>query len=112
MARLRTAPVSPARAALLGQWQHLTRVALPAMAAAHRWPIRNDHCFMRVCLDAAVQARWDTVVRRPATHNLTDAQLAAAVLTAARIVEDPQALWALNRASLEFRKLQAPPPRR
>ena len=73
------------------------------MAIAHRWPIRHDHCFMRVCLDAALGVRWDRVVRRPAIRHLTDAQLAAAVAVAERIVADPAALPALNAASLRLR---------
>ncbi len=44
---------------------------------------------MRVCLDHAIGARWDTVVARPAVRHLTGAQLAAAVEIAERIVREP-----------------------
>jgi len=73
------------------------------MTAAHGWPIRLDHCFMRVCLDDAIGVRWDTVVQRPAVRRLTDAQLARAVATAERIVADPALLGPLNHASLRMR---------
>ncbi len=91
------------RTALLDQWRELTRRTLPAMAAAHGWPIRLDHCFMRVCLDDALGVRWDTVVRRPAVTHLTDAQLARAVATARRIAAAPELLRPLNTASLRMR---------
>ena len=73
------------------------------MAAAQRWPIRLDHCFMRVCLDAALGQRWDSVIARPAIRHLTDAQLGRAVAVAEAIVRDPASLPALNRASLACR---------
>lgn len=91
------------RQALLGRWQALTRHVLPDMAAVHRWPIRLDHCFMRVCLDDAIGVRWDAVVQRPAVRHLTDAQLARAVAAAERIVEDPDLLHSLNKSSLRMR---------
>ena len=73
------------------------------MANTHRWPIRFDHCFMRVCLDNALGTAWHTQVRRPAIRNLTDAQLRDAIAWAERIVADPAMLPPLNRRSLEWR---------
>lgn len=91
------------RAEAVARWLHLTRVALPAMAATRRWPIRLDHCFMRVCLDLAVGAPWHERVRRPAVRHLDEAQLRAAIAVAERIVADPGSLPALNRESLAMR---------
>ena len=91
------------RAALLERWTLLTGTVLPAMAARHDWPIRLDHCFKRVCLDAALGARWDTLVRRPAYRHLDLSQLAAAVSQAEAIVALPSLLPHLNRASLRLR---------
>ena len=91
------------RSALIDRWLALTRHTLPSMAVEQRWPIRLDHCFMRVCLDDAIGVRWDTVVRRPAVRHLTVAQLAHAVATAERIVEYPELLCGLNRSSLKMR---------
>ncbi len=73
------------------------------MAAAQGWPIRLDHCFMRVCLDHAIGRRWDEAVGRPAVRHLTDAQLAHAVATAEAICRDPALLRPLNAASLRMR---------
>jgi hypothetical protein len=89
---------------LLQRWLELTRVVLPRMAAAQRWPIRNDHCFMRVCLDAAIGRPWHEVVRRPAIRHLSDDQLARAVAIAELIAAQPQELDALNQESLKKRQ--------
>ncbi len=94
--------------ALLARWQELTRKTLPTMAPAQGWPIRADHCFMRVCLDAAIGARWDTKIARPAIRHLTVDQLARAVGIAEHIVAEPSLLPALNRQSLAFRRRQPP----
>lgn len=73
------------------------------MAEGRRWPIRLDHCFMRVCLDAAMGQRWDRVVRRPAVRHMTLAQLECAVGVAERIVVEPGVLEGLNAQSLGWR---------
>ena len=100
----RAEPADPARAALVARWYALTRGTLPAMAAAQRWPIRLDHCFMRVCLDAALGSPWTAAVERPAVRTASDAQLRAAVAVAEAIAADPASLPALNEASLSGRR--------
>ena len=98
------------RAALVERWLLLTRRILPAMAEQERWPIRFDHCFMRVCLDDAMGRPWTEVVRRPAISTMSDAQLAAAVRTAETIVEQPDTLTVLNERSLQQRRAARSPP--
>ena len=93
-----------AREQLVARWLDLTRRVLPDLAQGARWPIRFDHCFMRVCLDHAVGQPWHERVRRPAIHNLTDDQLLAAVAVAERIAADPDTLPALNAQSLAWRR--------
>ncbi len=93
----------PGREALVARWLELTRDILPGMAATAGWPIRLDHCFMRVCLDAAIGRPWHEAVRRPAVRHLTGEQLARAVAVAERIRERPDELAALNTASLRAR---------
>ncbi len=78
------------------------------MAPGQGWPIRLDHCFMRVCLDHALGCRWDTVVQRPAIRNLTADQLARAVTAAEQILAQPGLLPAMNDASLAMRGHQRP----
>ena len=91
------------RDALLDRWNDLTRRVLPGMAAAEGWPIRLDHCFMRVCLDTAFGRPWHEVVRRPAVRHMTEAELARAVAVAERIAAAPSLLPALNAESLRLR---------
>jgi hypothetical protein len=95
---------APADAALLARWFELTRRILPGMAAAQRWPIRLDHCFMRVCLDAAFGRPWHEAVRgRPAVRHMLGAELARAVAVAERIAAAPSILPAMNARSLRLR---------
>jgi hypothetical protein len=91
------------RPVLVARWLDLTRSVLPRMAASCRWPIINDHCFMRVCLDISLGAPWHTCVKRPAIRNLTIPQLKAAIATAEAIAAEPQTLEALNRKSIRWR---------
>ena len=98
------------RDVLVGRWLELTRSVLPAMAADQGWPIRADHCFMRVCLDALAEAPWPQVIARPAIRHMTEAQLAAAIGIAEDIVRRPETLRPLNAASLRHRRRAVPPP--
>ena len=49
---------SSSREALLARWFDLTRHVLPELALRENWPIRADHCFMRVCLDHEKDRGW------------------------------------------------------
>jgi len=83
----------------------VARVArLVARAAAENWPIRSDHCFLRIAYDDAVGAQWDRVHARPAWRNLPFDRLAAALAALERIDRDGlAALVPLNAASLAMR---------
>jgi hypothetical protein len=92
------------REQLAARWLELTRTILPGMAPAQRWPIRFDHCFMRVCLDHALGRPWHDAVRRPAIRHLEPDQLRAAIAVAEGIVAEPARLRPLNDASLAWRR--------
>ncbi len=78
---------------------------LVARAHAEQWPLRADHCFLRVAYDAAVGAKWDTAFARPAWRSLPLDRLDAALAVLQRIErEGPAALVTLNAASLAFRR--------
>lgn len=88
----------------MARWLDLTRRVLPGMARAEGWPIRLDHCFMRVCLDHAIGQPWHQRVRRPAIRHLDDDGLRRAVAVAERVAADPAALPDLNAQSLAWRR--------
>ncbi|MEH3105932.1 MAG: GCN5-related N-acetyltransferase [Sphingomonas fennica] len=91
------------RAALEARWLALTRRTLPALAA-RGWPIRADHCFMRVLLDHAHHGRWtDHVAKRPAYAYAAPAALARAVALGEAVAAGTADLTALNRQSLAWR---------
>jgi hypothetical protein len=104
-AMLPFAPVDPCRRAeLVARWGQLLRHVLPKVAVQHRWPITQDHCFMRVCLDTALGAPWHTIVKRPAIRHLSDDELAVAIAVAEGLMHEPETLDGLNQQSIRWRK--------
>lgn len=94
----------PPQAPTIAHFKHLTEVALPALAREHRWPIRLDHCFKRICLDAAFGDVWYNHLPRPAERHLTGEPLARAIHCAEAIAaEGLPALTLRNAESLRFR---------
>ncbi|MEM1115014.1 MAG: hypothetical protein AAF845_01465 [Bacteroidota bacterium] len=101
--------------ALRDRYLDLTREALPARAAAEGWPLRFDHCFMRVVLDDVFGGVWyDHVEGRPAYRHLDADALRAAIAVAESILDEGEPrLRALDAQSLRFRgKRPKPAPRR
>lgn len=92
------------RIALEARWLDLVRRELPAIAAERRWPVRVDHCFARVLLDAACGAPWRERVRPPAYRNLPSPLLERAVELAEGSLAGRVDLPALNRRSLDLRR--------
>lgn len=97
------------RTDLEAEWLNLTREALPAAAKARGWPIRLDHCFMRVLLDHAYESPWmDHVARRPAYKHASDDALARAVEAGRAALSGEADLAAMNRQSLDWRGKRGP----
>ncbi len=71
-------------------------------AAAPDWPIRRDHCFLRVAYDNAVGAKWDTIVAPPAWRNLPEPVLVKALWLLGEM-GDLAVLRHLNDRSLALR---------
>ena len=92
------------RHSLVARWFLLVRTVLPEMAERCRWPISQDHCFMRVCLDTALNGIWTDTVQPPAIRHLNDKQLRQAVAVAETLVCAPESLNALNRQSITWRQ--------
>ena len=92
------------RAALEARWLQLTRTALPAVAVERKWPVRLDHCFQRILLDAACGGRWyDHIAARPAYRTCDSVILARAVALGEAVLVGNGDLHALNRESLDWR---------
>lgn len=75
-------PAEPRTAAdedMVRHFKALTEAELPAMARMHRWPIRLDHCFKRICLDHAFADVWYRHLPRPAERHLRGEALQRAV---------------------------------
>ena len=78
---------------------------LPAAAARHpEWPIRRDHCFGRVILDAVCGAPWREVLAPPAWRHLDPEQLSRAIHLADALLAGEADLEELNRSSLTRRR--------
>ncbi len=92
------------RVELERRWLELTRADLPAVAAERGWPLRFDHCFQRVLLDAACGCCWyERVESRPAYRYAPEPVLAKAVELGEALLAGTADLPALNRQSLAWR---------
>jgi hypothetical protein len=104
----REAPLGWARREeLLVRYRQLVDDELPRRARAGRWVVTADHCFGRILLDSAVGGCWYDVLdrrRSPASAQLDDDQLAAAVALAERVLaEGDPLLRELDAQSLAWR---------
>ena len=92
------------RPALEARWLELTRTVLPGLAPRRGWPVRNDHCFQRILLDAVCGGRWyDHVSGRPASRAIDAERLAAAILLGRQVERGEADLPTLNAQSLRWR---------
>lgn len=99
----RDAPHGESRAALEHRWLGLTRERMPAAAGPH-WPVRHDHCFQRILLDAACGGVWyDTILGRPAYRHAPEEVLRRAVDLGEAVLGGRMDLVELNARSLEWR---------
>ena len=92
---------------LVAEYERLAKDALPARAKEKKWPIRFDHCFMRVMLDCAFGKCWYECLDRKrgsAISQISDADLAAAVAVGKRMeAEGRSAVDELDARSLRLR---------
>lgn len=83
----------------------LVRTELPTVAKRKQYPIRFDHCFLRVIYDNLFDAPWRTVLHenRAAIYQLTEVQLKQAIALAENMLEDRECCVQLNQKSLLLR---------
>ena len=102
-----SAPPPQSRDELVAEYTRLAKDALPARAKEEKWPIRFDHCFMRVMLDGAFGKCWYECLDRKrgsAISQISDADLAAAVAVGRRMeAEGRSAVDELDARSLRLR---------
>lgn len=92
------------RAALERRWLELVRIDLPSVAVERRWPVRLDHCFARILLDAVCRQPWRQRVRPPAYRNLPVPLLARAIALGEAALMGGVDLHRLNTESLVMRR--------
>jgi hypothetical protein len=101
------------REALEHRWRDLTGDDLPARAREERWPLRQDHCFMRVLLDDACGGRWyDHVEGRPAYRHLDADRLERAVATGEELLASDDGRAMLERLDDQSLRWRGKPPKR
>lgn len=82
----------------------LTETVLPARAKERSWPIRFDHCFKRICLDAGFKDVWYHHLPRPAEKHIAGDALAQSLRCAEDLARGDLALLEQrNRDSLRWR---------
>ena len=91
--------------ALVGQYLHLTRTVMPALAhtSKRHWPVRNDHCFQRIVLDTICGGVWYEHMARPAYKHLSETEATHAVHLCNQIIAGKADLHVLNQQSLAWR---------
>jgi hypothetical protein len=83
----------------------LTKHTLPYMAQDphRRWPVKHDHCFQRIVLDAVCQGVWHQHINKPAYLHLTQDQTDDAVALCHQIISGQANIHILNTQSLRWR---------
>jgi len=64
----------------------------------------KNHCYWRIALDNMLNAKWDTVIKKPAHAHLNDDQIQSVVSLLLAYQTDLTLLKAHNLKSLNFRK--------
>ena len=90
---------------LASRYMLLTKETMPALAkSSHQhWPVRHDHCFQRIVLDAICGGVWYDHLARPAYKNLNYDQAKRAVALCEAIMSGDVDLDKLNHQSLIWR---------
>lgn len=90
------------------RWRNLVENELPrAVREGGRvWPVRFDHCFARILLDNTHGRPWREVVTPPAWLNTSEEVLFEAIKLGEAVLDGRADLNALNRRSLDMRRIR------
>lgn len=87
-----------------------TYLGLPESLAEQYTELNFDnHCYLRIALDNALGAKWDTKIARPAYRNLTIAKRHEVLSLLRRYETDRPLLLQHNEISLSYRKQASTP---
>ncbi len=91
--------------ALRSELLHLAREVFPVAARAGKFPIHQDHCFLRIVYDNLFEQKWQDVLPKgeAAYKQLTNNQLQAAIALGHSIIADAATCTELNQKSLAWR---------
>ena len=91
--------------ALREHLRQMANVEFPEAARRGGYPVRFNHCFLRIVYDNLFGAPWRSVLPqgRPAIEQLDAEQLARATAIGREIIDYPEACRRLNRESLRLR---------
>lgn len=81
----------------------LVNKQLPAAARDGSYPVRFNHCFARIILDNICGCEWYKMIEKPAYKHMTEAQLKQAIALGEELLTNPEACFAANTASLQYR---------
>ena len=96
---------SPEVLALRARLLALANDEFPAAAKTGGYPVRFNHCFLRIVYDNLFGAQWQTVLPKgkAAYKQLNAGQLADAIELGERVIADPETCRVLNDRSLAWR---------
>lgn len=89
---------------MIEEWKQvvLELVSL-AQQNTQMYPVKYNHCFIRIILDQLCQDCWYNHISKPAIYNMTNEQLSKAIELAKVIIKHPEICWVWNMQSLKWR---------
>lgn len=85
--------------------RQLANEDFPRAARSGGYPVRYNHCFLRIVYDNLFGCKWREALpgKTPAIHQLTDEQLRRAIALGEEVIADPDLARELNDRSLRWR---------
>ena len=83
----------------------LANLDFPERARRGGYPIRLNHCFLRVVYDHLFEKKWQDVLnaKKPAIHQLDETQLRRAIQLGHEVMADRESCEIMNERSLVWR---------
>lgn len=102
---------SSIRSELEVKYKTMFNISLPKIAREEKWPIRLNHCLMRVALDAYWQCCWYEKLdqKKGALKSMTIPQIENVIVIGLRMIDEGKSYVArLNKESLAYRGKHGP----